>query len=313
MVRGLRSTRDALTLLKAQPEDRIMAAAPQARETVARESGFKTNPDYKILFERSPRRVRVEFNGETIADSTAAHLLFETRHLPVYYFPRADVRMDLMTPTDHHTFCPYKGTAAYWTLKVGERTAENAVWGYPQPFEEVAAIGDFVAFYWDRVDHWYEEDEEIFVHPRDPYKRIDAIQSSRLVQIVVGGEIVAETRRARFLFETRLPTRYYIPPEDVRMDLLVPSDKTTACPYKGRARYYSVKIGDQVYQDLVWIYPDPIAECPKIKGLLCFFNEHVDEIRVDGKVVPKPVTPWSKDWQDKAKTVPDQRGPVARP
>jgi uncharacterized protein (DUF427 family) len=130
---------------------------------------------------------------------------------------------------------------------------------------------------------------------------------------VVGGEIVAETRRARFLFETRLPTRYYIPPEDVRMDLLVPSDKTTACPYKGRARYYSVKIGDQVYQDLVWSYPDPIAECPKIKGLLCFFNEHVDEIRVDGKVVPKPVTPWSKDWQDKAKTVPDQRGPVARP
>ena len=108
-----------------------MAAAPQARETVARESGFKTNPDYKITFERSPRRVRVEFNGETIADSTAAHLLFETRHLPVYYFPRADVRMDLMTPTEHHTFCPYKGTAAYWTVRVGERAAENAVWGYP--------------------------------------------------------------------------------------------------------------------------------------------------------------------------------------
>ena len=140
-----------------------------------RESGFKTNPDYKITFEASPRRVRVKFNGETIADSTRAHLLFETRHLPVYYFPRADVRMDQLTPTEHHTFCPYKGTASYWTIRVGDKVSENAVWGYPEPYDEVAQIQDFVAFYWDRVDGWFEEDEEIFVHPRDPYKRIDAI------------------------------------------------------------------------------------------------------------------------------------------
>ena len=232
-----------------------------------RESGFKTNPDYKVLFEPSPRRVRVAFNGETIADSTNAHLLFETRHLPVYYFPRADVRMDLLTPTEHHTFCPYKGTASYWTIRVGDRTSENAVWGYPDPYDEVPALDDFVAFYWDRVDHWYEEDEEIFVHPRDPYKRVDVVASSRPVRVVLGGETIAETRRARFLFETRLPTRYYIPQEDVRMDLLVPSDKATACPYKGRARYWSARIGDQVFPDIVWSYPEPIPECPKIKGL----------------------------------------------
>ena len=278
-----------------------------------RESGFKTNPDYKVLLEPSPRRVRVQFNGETIADSINAHLLFETRHLPVYYFPRADVRLDLMTATDHRTFCPYKGAASYWAIRVGDRVSENAVWGYPEPFDEVAAIGDFVAFYWDRVDHWYEEDEEIFVHPRDPYKRVDAIQSSRHVQVTLGGEIVADTRRARFLFETRLPTRYYIPSEDVRMDLLVPSDKTTACPYKGRARYWSARIGDKLFPDIVWSYPEPIPECPKIKGLLAFFNEQVDEIRIDGKIVPRPVTPWSKDWKEKAATVPDSRGPVARP
>ena len=99
----------------------MAASTSRQRQSVARESGFKTNPDYKITFERSPRRVRVKLNGETIADSTDAHLLFETRHLPVYYFPRGDVRMDLMTPTDHHTFCPYKGTASYWTVKVGDR------------------------------------------------------------------------------------------------------------------------------------------------------------------------------------------------
>ncbi len=278
-----------------------------------RESGFKTNPDYKVTLERSPRRVRVKFNGETIADSGAAHLLFETRHLPVYYFPRADVRMDLLAPTDHHSFCPYKGTASYWTIRVGDKVSENAVWGYPDPFDEVPALKDFVAFYWDRVDGWYEEDEEIFVHPRDPYKRVDVIASSRPVRVVVAGETVADTRRARFLFETRLPTRYYIPQEDVRMDLLVPSDKVTACPYKGRARYWSVKIGQELLPDIVWSYPEPIPECSKIKGYLCFFNELVDEIAVDGVAVPRPLTPWSKDWKEKAATVPDSRGPVVRP
>ena len=275
--------------------------------------GFTSNPDYRVAFERSPRRVRVRFNGETVADSTDAHLLFETRHLPVYYFPRAGVRLDLMTPTAHQTFCPYKGTASYWTIKVGDRAAENAVWGYPEPLEEVAAIADFVAFYWDRVDAWYEEDEEIFVHPRDPYKRVDVLQSSRPVKVIFGGVTVAETRRARFLFETRLPTRYYIPPEDVRMDLLVPSDKTTACSYKGRARYYSVKIGDRRFEDLVWCYPEPIPECPEIKGYLSFFNERVDAILVDGITVPRPLTPWSQDWPERANSVPDPRGPAARP
>lgn len=278
-----------------------------------RESGFKTNPQYRITFEPSPRRVRVKFNGEWIADSTNAHLLFETRHLPVYYFPRRDVRMDLLRPTEHHTFCPYKGEAAYWTVAVGDKVSENAVWGYPEPFEEVAQISDFVAFYWDRVEGWYEEDEEIFVHARDPYKRVDVVASSRRVEVILGGETVADTRRARFLFETRLPTRYYIPAEDVRMDLLTPSDKTTACPYKGRARYFSAKIGGMLYEDIVWSYPEPIVECPKIKGLLAFFNEKVDEIRVDGLAQPRPVTPWSKDWKEKAATVPDPQGPVERP
>ena len=82
--------------------------------------GFQTNPDYKIAFEASPRRVRAVFNGgETIADSNSAHLLFETRHLPIYYFPRSDVRFDLLRATAHHSYCPYKGTAAYWSIAAG--------------------------------------------------------------------------------------------------------------------------------------------------------------------------------------------------
>jgi uncharacterized protein (DUF427 family) len=220
--------------------------------------------------------------------------------------------MELLSPTDHHTFCPYKGEASYWTIAVGGRTSENAVWGYPDPYDEVPQLKDLVAFYWDRVDHWYEEAEEIFVHARDPHKRVDVAASNRRIQVLLGGAIVADTVRAQFLFETGLPTRYYIPPEDVRMNLLVPSDRVTACPYKGNARYWSAKIGDKVYEDVVWSYPEPIPECPRIKGLLCFFNEHVDDIRLDGVSIPRPITPWSKEWREKAASVPDPRGPVAR-
>ena len=159
----------------------------------------------------------------------------------------------------------------------------------------------------------FDQIDPHFQHHLEQQVAIGLGDAGKSVLAHLGGETVAETRRARFLFETRLPTRYYIPPEDVRMDLLLPSAKATACPYKGKARYYSVKIGDRLYEDIVWSYPDPIPECPKIKGYLCFFNELVDEVRVDGKTVARPVTPWSKDWKEKAATVPDSRGPVARP
>lgn len=257
--------------------------------------GFAKRPDYRVDFIPSPRRVRVTFGGETIADSTRVMMARETGHTPVYYFPPDDVRMDLMTPTDHHTHCPYKGDASYWTIRAGGKAAENAMWAYPDPYDESEAMKDYCGFYWKRVDHWYEEDEEIFVHPRDPYKRIDVVESHRPVRVVLAGTTVAETTNAYFLFETGLPVRYYIPEVDVRMDLLEPSETHTSCPYKGTASYYSARIGDRVFDDVVWVYPDPIPECPKIKGLLCFYNEVVDDIFVDGAAIPKVRTRWSRD------------------
>lgn len=258
--------------------------------------GYRKNPDHTITLEPSPRRVRVQFGGEWIADSTDMRLMYEVNHLPVYYFPVKDVRLDLLHPTDTKTHCPYKGEASYWTIEASGQTAEDAVWAYQTPYDEMADINlqDYCAFYWNRVDHWYEEDEEIFVHPRDPKKRVDAVPSSRAVKVVLGGETVAETTRAHFLFETNLPTRYYIPAEDVRMDLLTLTDTTTRCPYKGIASYWSAEIGGQTYEDIVWSYPDPIPECPKIKDLMCFYNENVDAVLVDGEEVPKPETKWSK-------------------
>jgi uncharacterized protein (DUF427 family) len=142
------------------------------------------------------------------------------------------------------------------------------------------------------MDAWYEEDDEVFVHPRDPHHRVDVLNSSRHVKVVVEGVVVAETRRPRLLFETGLPTRYYIPKIDVRMDLLEPTDSITACPYKGRASYWSVRAGERLLEDLVWVYPAPIPECPKIENLLSFYNEKVD-IYVDGELQPRPKTHWS--------------------
>lgn len=251
-----------------------------------------SSSDHPIHLEECPKRVRVLFGGATVADSKRVLLMREARHLPVYYFPIDDVRMDLLVSTERTTRCPYKGEASYWTVKVGEREAENAVWAYREPLPERAAIRGYLAFYWDRMDAWYEEDDEVFVHPRDPHHRVDVLNSSRHVKVVVDGQVVAETTRPRLLFETGLPTRYYIPKLDVRMDLLEPTDRVTACPYKGRASYWSLKLGDRVVENLVWSYPNPIPECPKIENLLSFFNEKVD-VYVDGELQPRPKTNWS--------------------
>ena len=256
--------------------------------------GFAKHPDYRVGFETCAKRVRAVFGGETIACSTRAMLMRETRHIPVYYFPRDDVRTNLMTRTDNTSFCPFKGDASYWTIGAGGRTAENAVWSYEAPFQETAQIKDYMAVYWDRVDAWYEEDEEVFVHARDPHVRIDILDSSRPVRVVLGGETVAETTRARFLFETGLPTRYYIPAGDARMDLLTPTETRTRCPYKGEAAYWSAEIAGAAFEDVVWSYPAPVHESARIKDYLSFFNERVDEITVDGVPVAKPETKWSK-------------------
>jgi uncharacterized protein (DUF427 family) len=245
-----------------------------------------------LYFEGSPRWVRVVFNGETVASSKRAKLLHESGHLPVYYFPEEDVRMDLLQGSEYTTSCPFKGEASYWSVRVGDNVAENAVWSYPEPVESCPPISGYLAFYWQMMDHWYEEDEEVFVHPRDPYHRVDILESSRHVKISLNGEVLAETGRPKILFETGLPPRYYIPPEDVREDVFVGSEKTTRCPYKGVASYWSVEVGGERVEDLIWSYQDPIPEAAKVEGLLCFFNEKVD-LEIDGEEQERPKTQWS--------------------
>jgi len=261
-----------------------MAQAPQ-RSTTAHE--------HRVWTEPNARRVRAFFGGQALADSTQTLYVFETDHLPVYYFPRSDVQFDLLKPTDHHTHCPYKGDASYYSILAGGRTAENAVWAYQAPLPSVPELADYVAFYWNSMDAWYEEDDEVFVHARDPYHRVDVLNSSRHVQVKVGDVVVADSHRPRLLFETGLPVRYYLPKLDVRQDLLIPSGARTRCPFKGEAIYWSIEANGSRLEDVVWSYPAPIPENPKIENLLAFYNEKLD-IFVDGVLQERPDTKWSK-------------------
>ena len=164
----------------------------------------------------SPRWVRAQVGNTYLADSKHVMLLRQTGTMPVYFFPREDVRMDLLKAGATNTDTRH-GKRQFWGIDLGGHDVERAAWSFP----ESAEMDNYIAFKWDVIDSWYEEDDQIFRHPRDPYKRIDAIPSSRHVEVVIGGETVANSRRAHFLFESSLPTRYYIPKQDVRMDLLL--------------------------------------------------------------------------------------------
>jgi uncharacterized protein (DUF427 family) len=255
--------------------------------------------DHSHELEPSPRWVRVRFAGQFVADSRRVLLLREPGRIPVYYFPRADVRTDALAPAEHAVPCAREGGAACWSVRVGDRTAEHAAWSYPDPSPARALLRDHVTFEWPQMDAWFEEDDEVYVHARDPYKRVDVLHSSRHVKVVVAGQVVADTRRPSVLFETGLPTRYYLPRADVRMDLLEPTDTETQCPYKGVANYYSVRSGDAAGRDIAWYYRHPISECGKIENLISFFDERVD-LYVDGQLQARPRTRWSPPEADGA-------------
>lgn len=246
----------------------------------------------KWKLEPTARWLRAYLGGEKVADSQQALLMIEAPYLLVYYFPKQDVRMELLTPSDHTEKSGYKGTALFYTLKAGGKTADNAAWTYPETLPDRPDLSEYIAFAWNALDEWYEEDEQVFVHPRNPYHRVDTIPSSRHIKVVIGGEVIAESHRPALLFETGLPTRYYLPEEDVRIELLTATDSHTHCPYKGQASYWNADVNGRVYKDIVWSYPDPIPETPKIKGLLSFYNEKVD-IYVDGFLTERPRTEWS--------------------
>ncbi len=251
-------------------------------------------PGSALYLEPTPKRIRAQIAGETIADSRHAFMLHESGLQPLYYFPPEDLRSEFLEPTAKHTHCAKKGDASYYSVRVGDRLVENAAWYYPDLRPDAPPqLRNLIAFYWDRVDRWLEEDEEVGVHARDPYHRIDLLKTDRHIRVSLDGQLLAETRHAIALFESNLPTRWYIPREDVVAEL-EPSDTVTRCPYKGTAGYFSVKLPDgQLGKDLIWYYADPFPEAGRIKGLFAFFNEKVD-VELDGELEQRPETVWSR-------------------
>jgi uncharacterized protein (DUF427 family) len=242
-----------------------------------------------LYFEDNPPRIRAIFARETVVDSRRVKLLHESGRLPVYYFPLEDVRQDLLERSDKTESSPAKGDAQFWSLRVGERVAPDAVWGWSDPL-----LVGYVALDWHAIDEWFAEDDQLFGHPRDPYSRIDVHKSTRRVRVSYDGVVLAESQRPSILFETALPPRYYLPREDVRTELLVPSPTKTRCAYKGSASHWSAQIGERLVEDLVWSYPEPMLEAEPVRDLLCFYQERVD-LELDGALQTRPRTQWSRD------------------
>ena len=244
-----------------------------------------------IRIERGAKRLRVYLGGHIVADTTRPMLVWERPYYPTYYFPVDDVRTTMLAPSGEMYHSPSRGDATLLTVKApGGRQAVNAAARYES--SPIPELRDLIRFDWDAMDEWYEEDEPVYVHPRDPYTRIDILASSRYVRIEIAGVTVADSPRPRLLFETGLPVRYYLPRTDVRMDLLERTDTITRCPYKGQPEHFAARIGGEVFPDVAWSYPTPVPESQKIAGLVAFYDERVDTF-VDGVKQDRPKTHFS--------------------
>lgn len=253
-----------------------------------------SNPTHargRVRVEQGHKRVRAFIGGHVVADTTRPLLVWEVPYYPAYYVPVSDLHAELVD-TGRAEHSPSRGDATVYDLVVGDQTRAGAAHRYLQ--SELPELQDAVRLDWDAVDEWFEEDEPIYTHPRDPYSRVDILASSRRVHVSIEGLVVADSVRPHLLFETGLPVRYYLPMTDVRMDLLVPSPTTSHCPYKGTATYWSLapQPGSADHPDVAWGYRTPLPESQKIIGQICFYNERVD-VHLDGVLQDRPKTKFS--------------------
>ena len=260
-----------------------------------------------LRYEPTEKRIRGTLGGTTVVDSTSALLVWEPKRVvPTYAVPAADVAAELI-PSGERIDEP-AGIPAMGAPQLGDRPvldpsipfAVHTTTGEPLTARaggaEAAAfrpsdpaLDGYVLLEFEAFDAWYEEDEPNVAHPRDPFHRIDIVHSSRHVLVELDGATLAESTRPCLLFEPPLPVRCYLPRDDVRMDLLAPSETRTACAYKGQASYLSTATDD----DVAWYYPEPLREAAEVTGRIAFFNELADVV-IDGERRERPVTPWSR-------------------
>src|SRR5215471_9454560 len=234
-----------------------------------------------------PRRIRAYLAGEKVLDTTRALYVWEWPNYPQYYIPLADVCGDLLIPEGHRQQTR-RGKSEAHALRAGEVVRPAAARLLAE--SPIAGLAGTVRFEWAALDAWYEEDEQVFVHPRNPYVRVDALRSTRPVRVELDGVVLAESPSPVMVFETGLPTRYYINQTEINSEHLTPSDTVTACPYKGTtSRYWSARIGGTAHPDLAWTYDFPTRQLQPIAGLVAFYNEKVD-IFLSGHQLERPNT-----------------------
>lgn len=249
----------------------------------------KVTPETKV--EPVPRRIRAVLAGEVVVDTQQAFYVWETPAYPQYYIPLGDVRADLLVAEERRQHGAF-GTVEEYGLRLGETDRPRAAKLVTAP--TVEALRDTVRFDWSALDAWFEEDEEVFVHPRNPYVRVDAVRSTRQVSVELDGVVLATSWAPVLVFETGLPTRYYLNRTEVRFEHLIPTDTVTSCPYKGTTTgYWSVRTERGTYPDLGWTYGFPTRELLPIAGMVAFYNEHVD-LTVDGRRLDRPETLFSR-------------------
>lgn len=243
----------------------------------------------RVRIEPNPKWIRGTLQGRTVVDSTTVQLVWEVPYYPAWYIPVDDLDAQL-EPNGRSFRSPSRGDGTRYDVVVGGNVIADAAWRHLD--SPVRELRDLVRIEWSALDTWFEEDSEVYVHPRSPDVRVDILPSSRRITVTLDGVVLAESARAHLLFETGLPTRYYIPKVDVRMDLLTPTETETACPYKGWANYWSVDVDGSIHEDLAWAYRTPLPESKDVAGLVCFYNEKVD-LDIDGVRVDRPRTKFS--------------------
>jgi uncharacterized protein (DUF427 family) len=244
----------------------------------------------RVRVEQGAKRIRAYLGGELVAATNSPLLVWEKPYYPAYYFPVADVRMERLEADGGVVHSPSRGDGTTFDVRAGGKTAPAAALRYEGSAFEV--LRDAIRLDWDAMDAWFEEDEQVFTHPRDPYTRVDILPSSRAVRVELDGVTIAESAKPVLLFETGLPPRYYLPKTHVRMDLLIPTETVSHCPYKGQAEYWSVRAGDTTHADLAWSYRTPLPESQKVAGLISFYNEKVD-LYVDRVLQDRPRTKFA--------------------
>jgi uncharacterized protein (DUF427 family) len=232
-----------------------------------------------------PRRIRAFLAGQAVLDTRRAVYVWEWPYYPQYYIPAADVAPGVLVPEDH-TQHSSRGKVELHALRAGGAYRPRAAKLLAD--SPIEGLSDTVRFEWAALDAWLEEDEQVFVHPRNPYVRVDALRSTRPVRVELEGAVLAESPSPVMVLETGLPTRYYINRTEINFEHLIPTSTVTECAYKGSG-YWSIRVRDTVHPDLAWTYDFPTRQLSPIAGLIAFYNEKVD-IYLGGQKLDRPKT-----------------------